>query len=227
METMITAHSGADNTEENSIAFVRYALSGETDALEVDVRPDPESGLLTLGHDAVTGESPRLAEAFRLIAGKPGIFVNCDLKEYGIEYPVYELACAYGLEDRLIFSGSFGVGALAAHPEIQKHARVFLNIEEYVPDLYGTLKKDPSRIGGAAKKMAAVCRENRIDTVNAYYQLAVPVFQEILASDGIGVSVWTVNDEQEIRGFLERGVTNITTRNLTGARQVLRSWRRL
>ena len=217
MNTIITAHSGADHTEENSIDFVRYALSSGIDALEVDVRMEPGIHRLTLGHDKVSEDSALLADAFRLIAEKPSVRVNCDLKEYGIEEAVFRLAEEYGLADRLIFSGSFGVDALARAPEMRKHARVFLNIEEYVPDLYETLKKDPSRIGEAAHQIAAVCREHKIDTVNTYYPLAVPSFQKILAEDGIGVSVWTVNDEKEIRNFLERGVTNITTRNLTGA----------
>jgi glycerophosphoryl diester phosphodiesterase len=223
MNTMITAHSGADHTEENSIDFVRYALSSGIGALEVDVRLEKETRQLTLGHDQVTKNSALLSDAFRLIAQKPAVHVNCDLKEYGIEEAVFRLAKEYQIEDRLIFSGSFGVNALASCPEIHDHARVFLNIEEYVPDLYETLKKDPSFIREAAGKIADVCRKNGIDTVNTYYELAVPELQQILADAGIGISVWTVNDEQKIRSFLDRGVTNITTRNLTGALRVLAS----
>ncbi|MCI1306282.1 MAG: glycerophosphodiester phosphodiesterase [Lachnospiraceae bacterium] len=221
MNTMITAHSGADHTEENSIDFVRYALASGIGALEVDVRMEPETRLLTLGHDHVTKDSALLSEAFRLIAQKPSVRVNCDLKEHGIEEAVFNLAKEYRLEDRLIYSGSFGVGALDQFPEIRKHARVFLNIEEYVPNLYETLKKDPSKIRDAAGMISSVCTEHGIGTVNTYYELAVPEFQKILADAGIGVSVWTVNDEKAIRSFLDRGVTNITTRNLTGALHVL------
>ena len=35
---MITAHSGADGTKENSLEFVAYAMQTGADALEVDVR---------------------------------------------------------------------------------------------------------------------------------------------------------------------------------------------
>lgn len=37
-KTMITAHSGADGTKENSLEFVKYAMQTGADALEVDVR---------------------------------------------------------------------------------------------------------------------------------------------------------------------------------------------
>ena len=36
--TLITAHSGADSTPENSIEFVKYALTIDADVLEIDVR---------------------------------------------------------------------------------------------------------------------------------------------------------------------------------------------
>ena len=37
-KTLITAHSGADGTPDNSMEFVRYALTRQADVLEVDVR---------------------------------------------------------------------------------------------------------------------------------------------------------------------------------------------
>ena len=42
---MITAHSGADGTKENSLEFVAYAMQTGADALEVDVRMG-ENGIL-------------------------------------------------------------------------------------------------------------------------------------------------------------------------------------
>ena len=47
---MITAHSGADGTKENSLEFVAYAMQTGADALEVDVRMG-ENGILILSHD--------------------------------------------------------------------------------------------------------------------------------------------------------------------------------
>lgn len=37
-KTLITAHSGADGTPENSMEFVRHVLAAQADVLEVDVR---------------------------------------------------------------------------------------------------------------------------------------------------------------------------------------------
>ena len=38
METLITAHTGADGRPDNSLEFVEYALGCGADTLEVDVR---------------------------------------------------------------------------------------------------------------------------------------------------------------------------------------------
>lgn len=47
--TMITAHSGSDNTEENSWAFLRFCLDRQL-CFEVDVRQQTD-GTLILAHD--------------------------------------------------------------------------------------------------------------------------------------------------------------------------------
>ena len=116
-KTLITAHSGSDGTPDNSLACVRYALSTAADAFEVDVRRLSD-GTLALGHDAADHTAPTLREVFTLAAAKPGVRVNCDLKERGLEPDVAALAAECGMAGRLIFSGSVDVNIFAAHPEL-------------------------------------------------------------------------------------------------------------
>ena len=90
-KTQITAHSGSDGTPDNSLACVRYALSTAADAFEVDVRRLAD-GTLALGHDAADHTAPTLREVLALAAAKPGVRINCDLKERGLEPAVAALA---------------------------------------------------------------------------------------------------------------------------------------
>ena len=134
--TRITAHSGADKRPDNSLEFVRYALESGADALEVDIQADPVSGGLIITHDReLTGEYPRLREVFALLAQHPAMRINCDLKPAGLERAVYQLAAEMGVADRLIYSGTVNVKAMRAQPELAG-VEVFLNLEEYVEDLY-------------------------------------------------------------------------------------------
>lgn len=89
-KTLITAHSGSDGTPDNSLACVRYAISTAADAFEVDVRRLAD-GTLALGHDAADHTAPTLREVLALAAAKPGVRINCDLKERGLEPAVAAL----------------------------------------------------------------------------------------------------------------------------------------
>lgn len=84
---MITAHSGADGTKENSLEFVAYAMQTGADALEVDVRMG-ENGILILSHDKTDEDAVRLADVFCMMGKYPGMRINCDLKECGLEVSV-------------------------------------------------------------------------------------------------------------------------------------------
>ena len=103
---MITAHSGADGTKENSLEFVAYAMQTGADALEVDVRMG-ENGILILSHDKTDEDAVRLADVFRMMGKYPGMRINCDLKECGLEVAVRQLALISGLKtEQILYSGS-------------------------------------------------------------------------------------------------------------------------
>lgn len=205
METRITAHTGADGRPDNSLEFVAYALKCGVDTLEVDVRRKAD-GSLAIGHDEVTADAPPLSEVLRMTGTHCGMKINCDLKEPGLEPDVCRLAKTAGLSDRLILSGM--VDAFCPVPG----AEVYLNLEEYVPNLYLSYREIPNFELEAAEEITAVCAKAGVHTVNAYQGLVTRRFAESLAGNGIGLSVWTVNDDLELKWFLDLGVQNITTR---------------
>ena len=131
-QTMITAHSGADGTPDNSLVFVRHALTLPVDALEVDVRRGAD-GAPALGHDAAGSDAPRLDEVFALVQAHPSMQINCDLKEPGLEETVYRLALSHGLGGRVVFSGTVDARATEQIPGLQDAVDIYLNLEEYVP----------------------------------------------------------------------------------------------
>ena len=103
---MITAHSGCDGTQPNSMEYISFAAGQPIDALEVDVRR-AKDGQLLLTHDPI-GDKPlvTLDEAFRFLADRK-IMINCDLKEYGLEDDILESAEKYGIgKERIIFTGA-------------------------------------------------------------------------------------------------------------------------
>lgn len=214
--TILTAHSGADGFPDNSSAYVRHALASGADALEIDVRRGGD-GVLRLGHDSTDDALPTLAEVFAQLAQTPGKRVNCDLKEHGLEEAVCALARERGLAGRVILTGSSDADLYAASPLLRETAELWVNIEEYVPGVYEPRDWTLDLLLAAAEEILAVCARCSLSTVNVHYRLAVPPFAARLAAAGVGLSVWTVNEEADIRRFLAAGIHGLTTRNLTAA----------
>ena len=212
--SMITAHSGCDGTPENSLEFLRTALLSEADAVEVDVRKNGE-GKLILSHDETEEDAVTLEEAFRMAEGIPKKKINCDLKQKGLEEEIYRLALEYGMESRLIFTGD-------VNPQLfRKESRAFpsvvwyANLEVFLPDAFRLLNSE-ERLNKAGELLLEVLCEMEAYAaagINWHYSLAEQVLKQA-KEKGIGVSVWTVDEEELMRKFLREHVDNITTKRL-------------
>ena len=210
-KTLITAHSGADDTPDNSLAFVRYALTLPVDALEVDARRRAD-GVLAIGHDEAGDTAPTLLDVFALAGAHPSVKVNCDLKEPGLEQDVYQLAIQEGLSGRIIYSGTVDVNALDNIPGLRESVEIYLNLEEYVPDLYNNYRNIPDFELKAAETICNICTEHGIHVVNMNQILVTKRFCERLVQKGLGVSAWTVDWPEEMQWFFANRVHNLTTR---------------
>ena len=211
---MITAHSGCDRTPENSPEFLITALGSKADAVEVDVRKN-SAGKLILSHDETEEDATEFKEALRLAREVPKKKLNCDLKQKGLEDEVFRLAQDYGMEKRLIFTGDvnpelFRKGS-CAYPSVSWYA----NLEVFRPQAYRLLEtpEGRERIGQELAGVLSEMEDYETEGINWHYSLAEQVL-ELAEKKGIGVSVWTVDEEDLQRRFLRKRVKNITTRRL-------------
>ena len=206
IHTTITAHSGCEGRPDNSLEYVRFALGCGADALEVDVRR--RTGGLYISHDPSEGPCPALREVFALVReGK--MVLNCDLKEPGLEWETLDLARSCGVEDRVVFSGTVSAGLMA---EAEIRERTLWNADNAVPDFWERVKGGGSLTAADVRQVAEICREHGAQAVNVYYGFCTPENLAIFQEFGVGVSAWTVDDEQEVRRLLAAGVRNITSR---------------
>ncbi|MGN1389468.1 MAG: glycerophosphodiester phosphodiesterase [Bulleidia sp.] len=204
---MITAHSGCDGTPDNSMAYLRYAFASGADCVEVDIRPDQNT--LVLSHDPCETDAVTLKDAFTLLARHPEKKMNCDLKTPGLEKKVYGLALECGCERQLIYTGT--VDPEGDH-EIFAPVEIAMNIENLCPEIYEDL------LQGELSKRAAECLDfaagRGIRVINLEYHL-FDLIKEDLEKRKLSASVWTVNDASQAERFLNEAlISNITTRNL-------------
>ena len=212
-KTLITAHTGADNFPDNSLEFVRHAVSSEADAFEIDIRKRAD-GVLIIAHDPDVQDAPSLREVFEIARSNPQIQINCDLKNDGLELEVLDLVRAFGYEGRIVYSGTVNVAVLRANPDLQDAVTVYLNLEAYVDDLYNRCREIPDFDRTAAEQIIEICREYNIQVVNANHSILTGRFIDLLRAAGIGVSAWTVNEYADVSRLIQQEVYNLTTRNL-------------
>lgn len=210
--TMITAHSGCDNTEPNSMVGIIAALNKNVDFIEVDLRLYKEN--VYLSHNVVDGNQldryVTFKEALKLLALEK-VKLNCDLKEIGVfEYALKDLR-EYGMEERAIFTGDYDTSKIDANAKY----RYFLNVERKDLQLYKNIieDQDADKIIDFYKN----CKDSTMAALNMNYRCISPSAQAMFYTSGIPISYWTVDDPNEIDRLLQNNVFSITTNNIAYA----------
>lgn len=235
----ITAHSGCEGTADGSMAAILRGIELSADLVEVDVRRVAGLGLM-LSHDAAADPAGlvTLEAAFLEIKKHPNVGINCDLKEYNLAREVISLAEGCGLGDgQLSFSGSLTPRQLADDPVIARRARVYLNIEEVLCELYR--EKNPTGVPADAppwdvvrnfmggdlapwiENLIETCKGLNICALNLPPRPFIRPYMDHLGGAGVRLSTWTINEPDEMRElFRMPWLENLTTRRVAMALEV-------
>ena len=241
----ITGHTGNDQTEEDSLDSVYKSIELGADAFELDIRRDMEGNLVISHHSRCQEEynsCHRLSEVFEILRSHHGIRINCDLKEEDLPLDVINLAAGFGVEkDRMILTGIVALPYLEKHSGILKKADIFMNAENILEDVYFNITRqepsDASRreyYSNPWKHLRSVfssitpyiglltetCQKYGVKGINIPYYFISDENLGDFKKNSISVSVWTVSNEQDIFRFLSQGVDNLTTRQVTVAREI-------
>lgn len=206
--TMLTAHSGSDNTAPNSWEFIHKYINTKVDAIEVDIRMN-ENEELYLFHDkldVMTSETVYLEDVVKLLKKYPQMYINCDLKEENLEQPVIQLFKRNGIIKQLILSGTVDLDHVTNNPI------VCFNIENYYPDFYSNSQlRDSQWIKGIHEYL----NQYDVNILNVNYRFFDKKTCEDVLEEGLQLSMWTVDDENARALYHQLQVFNITTRQIT------------
>lgn len=205
--SLITAHSGCDDTPDNSIEFLAYAFNSNADVVEIDVRRG-KNGQLMLSHDHAS-DGLTLESALNHLK-QSSKKLNCDLKESGLEAQVFALARSFQVENKLIYSGTVQPDPTS---DWFKQVDVFYNIELAVENV--RIFVSPGYESDRALFVESILSK-QVTCIN------MPEFvyaqnRELFDRIGCQCSVWTVNDPQLIELYLRKNIFNLTTRSLSQA----------
>ncbi len=198
----VTAHTGCEGTEENSLEFLQKALNLGVEVIEFDVSFDAD-GKPVLAHDTPKGGEVELSQAFSVISANPDVKVNVDIKETTALDKIEEYALEYGVLDQIFFTG-VNDDFVKAVQEQTENIPYYLNV---------SVKKRKATDAAYLKEICDKVKESGAVGINFNYKGATKELVDYFHNEGLLVSIWTVDGESDMHRILTFAPDNITTRN--------------
>lgn len=212
----VTAHTGSMGTQENSIHSIDTAIEAGADVVEFDVRFRPDNTPV-MAHDPVLSNKKGIPveAAFKVLAQEGvTIKINLDLKETDNLEALQALAEQYGLLERAFLTG------------VTEH--MVPDVRVQCPKLPYYLNFFPSRnklIGEKyQKKVLRLLDETGAIGINCNYLSSSERLAKLLHENGYLLSVWTVNNEDQMARALVNGVDNITSKVPDQVNHLIDTW---
>lgn len=199
----VTAHTGCLDTQMNTLESLRIALDSGAQTVEFDIRFLAD-GTPVLGHNEEdkAADSATVSDALAMVAACPGITVNLDLKEFSPLEQLQAVVEQTGMMGRVFYTGvdADHIAAVrAATPEIP----CYLNAS------FNALNR---RSASHLEELVQLCLDNGAVGINCNYQYNSERLVQLCRENGLLLSVWTVDDGDDMEIQLDLAPDNITTR---------------
>lgn len=203
-----TAHTGCMGTKENSLEAIEKGVEYGAQIVEFDVRY--HDGRPVLSHDEPKGGEVTLEKAFLKIKEYDGLKVNVDIKSVEHIHTVGQVADKTNVKDRIFFTGindDFVSAVQKNCPDIE----YYLNVSVLPPR-----KQTDEYLNSLVEKV----KNSGAVGINFNKKSATKKLVDVFHSNGLLVSIWTVNGYFKIRKIMSYGPDNITTRRPDRAQKI-------
>ena len=198
----VTAHTGCEETEDNSLESIKKGYESGADIVEFDLAFTSD-GEAVLSHDVPQENCVSLDEAFAIVAELPDLKVNVDCKSVANLKKVVELSKKHNIKDRIFYTGirEENVAAVTEQtPDIAYWLNYDVDTEKNKDEEYLLSLSDKTRALGAVG-------------ININFNACTKELVEVFHREGLLVSIWTVNKTSDMIKVISFGVDNITSRN--------------
>ena len=203
---LVTAHSGCEDTPENSLESLLAGIDAGADVAEVDVRSST-GGIPILMHDKVPPEAETPSDVIALdtaldLIRSGGIMLILDLKDDECIDVAVGLVRQRDLAGRVIVSGCGPARASLVRtlaPELPVLLNIGVPADDLSDDLYAVFFADACR--------SAI--ERGCCGINVDFRACRPPLVAYAHKHYLPVSVWTVEQEHDMRRMIGMGVHSI------------------
>lgn len=210
----ITAHSGAYNTTDNTIEYVKAAIDNNADIIEIDVRQRPD-GTIVMGHDIIVtnNDGVEVATVFEMVKQTDAL-LNLDIKETKLLADLHAMIIEYDILDQVFMTGIE-----------QSHVKA---VKENCPDVDYYINCKPSRFkifsADYQQKILDMLEETGAIGVNCNHSYASTTLAEVLHANGYKLSIWTVDKTRQMKRGLVMQPDNITTHYPNELQDLIDNW---
>lgn len=211
----ITVHTGAYNTQMNSIDSVKVAIDNNAKVIEVDIRQRPD-GTVVMAHDLVVtnNDGVPFEEIVPLLKGTD-VRINLDIKETRVLNNLHKILVENELLEQSFLTGIETINVKAVKESDCADMEYYLN---YVPSR-SRVFFDEYRT-----KLIDLLNETGAVGINCNYKYANSQLSGLLHKNGYKLSVWTVNTEKRAKKMLAIKPDNITTKEPQMIENVIKNW---
>ncbi len=211
----ITVHTGAYNTQMNSIDSVKVAIDNNAKVIEVDIRQRPD-GTVVMAHDLVVtnNDGVPFEEIVPLLKGTD-VRINLDIKETRVLNNLHKILVENELLEQSFLTGIETINVKAVKESDCADMEYYLN---YMPSR-SRVFFDEYRT-----KLIDLLNETGAVGINCNYKYANSQLSSLLHKNGYKLSVWTVNTERRAKKMLAIKPDNITTKEPQMIDNVIENW---
>ena len=193
----VTAHTGCLNTPDNTVESIIAGINCGADIFEIDLNFD-DNGIPVLSHNTPEGNDNLLFDdALKVISDNKTIRINIDVKKTIDLAEMERIAVKYGFGERAFMTG-IEERFVPAVLESCRTLTHYLNLN---------VKEDTD-----ADEVVKKVKETQSIGLNTEHCFITQEIIDKVHEIGLLVSVWTVNNEEDMIKYINMGVDNITTK---------------
>jgi len=232
----ITAHSGCENTEANSLEYLNLAIESGVDIIEIDVNVTLDKIPVLIHDNCIFHNSEilkinetdyetlkkvkkgilKLDEALKIIKDN-GKIANIDIKDIKNLYFIADTINRADAVENVFITGCNTYMAYQIKRDLPT-LQVLLNVEMEYPNSSIEIKqKNREAFFNICNRAISNC----CCGININYKDCNEEFVNYVRRRGLLIFVWTVDDIEMMKKFIRQGVDSITTNKVKALKELL------